>query len=43
LIRAVEKGLLSKDEGVIKLEKLQSIGRYSKQILDDAAQQIKGG
>jgi predicted nucleic acid-binding protein len=43
LIRAVEKGLLSKDEGAIKLEKLQSIGRYSKQILDDAARQIKGG
>ncbi len=43
LIRAVEKGLLSKDEGVIKLEKLQSIGRYSQHILDDAARQIKGG
>ena len=28
LIRAVEKGVLSKDEGVIKLEKLQLIGRY---------------
>jgi len=43
LIRAVEKGVLSKDEGIVKLKKLQSIGRYSKQILDDAAQQIQGG
>ena len=43
LIRAVEKGLLPKDEGVIKLQKLQSIGRYSKHILDDAARQIQGG
>ena len=43
LIRAVEKGVLSKDEGIVKLRQLQSIGRYSKQILDDAAQQIQGG
>jgi len=43
LIRAVEKGVLSKDEGIVKLKQLQSIGRYSKQILDDAAQQIQGG
>lgn len=43
LIRAVEKGLISKDEGINKLRKLQSIGRYSKQILDDAARQINGG
>ena len=43
LIRAVEKGVLSKDEGIVKLKKLQSIGRYSKQILEDAAQQIQGG
>jgi len=43
LIRAVEKGVLSKDEGIINLKKLQSIGRYGTQILDDAAQQIQGG
>ena len=43
LIRSVEKGVLSKEEGIIKLEKLQSIGRYSKQILDDAAKNIEGG
>lgn len=43
LIRAVDKGIVSKEEGLIKLKKLQSIGRYSKQILDDAAQQIQGG
>jgi len=43
LIRAVEKGVLSKDEGIVKLKRLHSIGRYSKQILEDAAQQIQGG
>jgi predicted nucleic acid-binding protein len=43
LIRAEEKRLISKDEGIMKLKRLQSIGRYSKQILDDAARRIQGG
>ncbi len=43
LVRAVEKGMISRDEGIIKLDKLQSIGRYSRQIVDDAARQIRGG
>lgn len=43
LIRAVEKGLLDKEEGKIKLLKLQSIGRYRKAIIEDAAKQIEGG
>jgi predicted nucleic acid-binding protein len=43
LVRAVEKGALAKDEGIIKLRKLQTIGRYSKAIIEDAARQIQGG
>ena len=43
LIRAVEKCVFSKDQGVTNLEKLQLIGRYSKQIMDDAARLIEGG
>jgi predicted nucleic acid-binding protein len=41
LVRAVEKGLIERDEGLVKLQKLQSIGRYSKAIIDDAARNIK--
>lgn len=36
LIRALEKGFLSRDEALIKLQRLQDIGRYSKVIIDDA-------
>ena len=43
LIRAVEKALISKDEAIIKLQKLQSVGRYNKEIINDAVKQIKGG
>ena len=43
LIRAVEKALISKDEAIIKLQKLQSVGRYSKEIINNAVKQIKGG
>lgn len=43
LIRAVEKGLLNKKEAVLKLEKLESIGRYKKTIITDARRQIRGG
>jgi predicted nucleic acid-binding protein len=42
-IRVVEKGLIEKDEGLVKLQKLQSVGRYSKAIIKDAEQQIQGG
>ena len=41
LIRAVEKGLIDRNIAVIKLKKLQSVGRYSKAIIDDAMRQIK--
>ncbi len=43
LIRAVEKRLISKEEAISKLKKLQSIGRYNKAIIEDAAKQIEGG
>lgn len=43
LIRAVGKKLLNKNEAVLKLEKLESIGRYKKPIIADARRQIKGG
>lgn len=43
LIRAVEKRLISKEEAMSKLQKLQSIGRYNKAIIEDAAKQIEGG
>lgn len=43
LIRASEKGLIDGSAAVIKLQKLQSAGRYSKTIIDDAMRQIKEG
>jgi predicted nucleic acid-binding protein len=43
LIRAAEKKLLSKSEALLKLERLESIGRYRKSIIADARKQIRGG
>lgn len=43
LIRTFEKGLIGKEEALIKLKKLESIGRYSRTIIEDATRQIKGG
>ena len=43
LIRAFEKGLISRDEALIKLKKLHSIVRYRDEIIDDALTKIKGG
>ncbi|MBI5026405.1 MAG: hypothetical protein HZC12_06725, partial [Nitrospirae bacterium] len=43
LIRSFEKGLIDRDEAIIKLQKLQSIGRYNRAIIEDATKQIKGG
>lgn len=42
LIRAFEKKLIDKDEAVAKLQKLESIGRYSRTIIEDAIKRIKG-
>ena len=36
LIRAFEKGLIERDDAFLKLQKLQSYGRYSRVILEDA-------
>ena len=41
LIRALEKELISGDEALIKLKKLQRIARYSNAILADSKQKIK--
>lgn len=43
LIRAFERGLIDKDEALLKLQKLQSFGRYGRAIIDDTTKQIKGG
>lgn len=43
LIRIFEKGIMQRDEAVIKLQKLQSIGRYSRVIIEDAEKFLKGG
>lgn len=43
LIRAFEKGLIERDIALLKLQKLQSYGRYSREIIKDAANRIKGG
>ncbi|MBI5204856.1 MAG: hypothetical protein HZA11_08065 [Nitrospirae bacterium] len=43
LIRAFEKKLIDNDEALAKLQKLESVARYSKIIIEDARKQIKGG
>lgn len=43
LVRSVEKGVIDKEEGLIKLQKLQSIGRYGKTIIENARKLIQGG
>jgi predicted nucleic acid-binding protein len=42
VISLCELGVLSKPEALLKLEKLQQIGRYSKRIMDDAVATLKG-
>lgn len=43
LIGTYEKGFLSKDMALVKLEKLEKYGRYSSRIIDDTSRRIKGG
>jgi len=43
LMRAYEKRLITKDEAIIKLLKLESIARYNRNIIEDARQIIEGG
>ncbi|MBI4595076.1 MAG: hypothetical protein HY730_01705 [Candidatus Tectomicrobia bacterium] len=42
VIRAFEKNLIKKDEALTKLLKLESVGRYSQKIIEDARKQIEG-
>jgi len=42
LVRAHEKYLIDRDETLIKLKKLHSVGRYSRAIIESAEKQIKG-
>jgi len=43
LIRAFGKNLIGQDESLIKLQKLISMGRYDKKIIEDATKRIKEG
>ncbi|MCC7201627.1 MAG: hypothetical protein IT393_03035 [Nitrospirae bacterium] len=43
LIRAFEKGLIDRDEALIKLQRLSKISRYSRVIIEDAKKKMKGG
>ncbi len=43
VIRAVEKGLVEKNEGLVILGRLATIGRYRREIMDDAVKRIEGG
>jgi len=43
IIRSYEKGLIERDDALLKLQKLYSIGRYSRAIIENAEEQIKGG
>ena len=40
LARAHEKGLVDKDDAVLKLDKLAVFGRYKDRIIDDARRKI---
>lgn len=40
LVRAVEKGIVARQAGLLKLEKLQTIGRYRREIIRHAAAAI---
>lgn len=40
LVRAVEKGIIARKEGLLKLGKLQAIGRYRQEIIAHAAAAI---
>lgn len=43
LLSLVSQNRLEKDIALAKLEKLSTIGRYSKKIIGDATQRLKGG
>ena len=41
-MRAFERDLIDKEEALIKLQKLESIARYSRAIIEDAKKDIEG-
>jgi len=43
LIRTFEKNLIEKNEALVKLQKLESVARYHRAIIEDAKKQIAGG
>lgn len=43
LIRAFEKNLIGQGEALSKLQRLISVGRYDKKIIEDATKRIKEG
>lgn len=43
LIRAFEKNLIDKTEALIKLQKLGSVARYNRAIIEEARKLIQGG
>ena len=43
LIRAYEEKLISRQQALVKLEKLQRYGRYDSRILEDAVKHLQGG
>jgi predicted nucleic acid-binding protein len=42
LVRTFEKDLIDKEEALIKLQKLESIARYSRAIIEDAKKNTEG-
>ena len=42
LVRAVEKGLLTRQDGTQALERLRSFGRFRDEIIEEAARQVGG-
>lgn len=43
LIRAFEKNLIDKAEALIKIQKLESVARYNRAIIEEARKLIEGG
>ena len=42
LVRAVEKGLMARDDGVRCLERLRTYGRFKDEIIEEVSRQIGG-
>jgi hypothetical protein len=43
LIRTFERNWIDKKEALVKLEKLETVARYHRAIIEDAHKQITGG